>query len=75
MRRCEDEYHATQWALDHLADYGLDDNGDIVNAMMDYQEYINREYDRGIRRHCKTLPPKESLQLKHKGFENYFSVD
>ena len=61
-RRCEDEYNATQWAIDHLADYGLDTDADIIE---EYQDYIDREYDRGIRRHCKTLPPKKSLQLKY----------
>ena len=60
-RRCEDEYNATQWAIDHLADYGLEADADIIGT---YQDYIDREYDRGVRRHCKTLPPKESLQLK-----------
>ena len=61
MRRCEQEYHATQWGIDHLADYGLKMD-EIILAK--YQCYIDEEYDRGIRRHCTTLPPRESLQLK-----------
>lgn len=67
LRRCEDEYLATQWALDHLDDYGLEMD---INIMGIFQDYIDREYDRGVRRHCKTLPPRESLRLKHKGLEN-----
>ena len=60
-RRCEDEYNATQWAIDHLADYGLEPDKEIIAS---YQRYINREHARGVRRHCKTLPPLETLQLK-----------
>ena len=61
MRRCESEYSATKWALDHLSDYGLEMDENILHA---YQEYIDEEHARGIRRHCKTLPPIEALQLK-----------
>lgn len=62
MRRCEQEYYATQWAIDHLADYGLEADEDIIAT---YQDYINEEHDRGVRRHCKTLPPLKKLQLKY----------
>ena len=61
MRRCEQEYYATQWAIKHLTDYGLEMDKNLLDM---YQCYINEEYDRGIRRHCKTLPPLETLQLK-----------
>lgn len=60
MRRCEDEYYATQWALDRCKEYGLDVSQDIINK---YQRYIDRELARGLRRHANYLPSKEELTL------------
>ena len=48
MRRCEEEYYATQWALDRAKEYGLIIPDKIIQ---DYQDYINRELSRGVRRH------------------------
>ena len=48
MRRCEAEYYATQWAIRKAQEYGLDIPDKIIKV---YQEYIDRELDRGIRRH------------------------
>ena len=47
MRRAEAEYHATVWALDRCKEYGLDVPDSIIKL---YQDYINREIDRGRRR-------------------------
>jgi prephenate dehydratase len=48
MRRCEAEYHATIWALEKAHEYGLEIPERIIK---DYQEYIDMELARGIRRH------------------------
>ena len=47
MRRCESEYYATVWALEECRKYGLDVPDSIVQT---YQDYIDREMDRGKRR-------------------------
>ena len=46
-RRAEDEYHATTWALREAKKYGL-----VVpeNLIREYQEYIDMEIRRGMRR-------------------------
>ena len=61
MRRCEEEYYATVWALEKCREYGI-----VVpeKEIRDYQRYINMEHDRGVRRGGK-LPPLETLQLKY----------
>lgn len=48
MRRCEEEYYATKWALDKAKEYGIDIPEKIKGR---YQKYINMELDRGKRRH------------------------
>lgn len=47
MRRAEQEYYATVWAIERCSEYGV-----IIpmKTTEDYQRYINREKDRGIRR-------------------------
>lgn len=60
MRRCEEEYYATVWALEKCNEYGLI----IPDAEIErYQKYINMEHDRGIRR-GGNLPKIENLQLR-----------
>ena len=61
MRRCEEEYHATVWALEKCKEYGLQVP---KKTLILYQDYINREHDRG-RRRGGNLPPLEELQLNH----------
>lgn len=48
MRRAEEEYTATVWAIEKCKEYGL-----IVpqKIIQDYQKYIDMELDRGLRRH------------------------
>ena len=61
MRRCEEEYYATVWAIDIAEQvYYLKIPPKIIK---DYQEYIKMEYDRGIRRYGN-LPPYENFILK-----------
>lgn len=47
MRRAEAEYYATVWAMDKCKEYGL-----VVpeKTIMEYQDYIDMEIDRGKRR-------------------------
>ena len=47
MRRAEEEYYATVWALEKCREYGVEVPQRIFQR---YQEYIDREKDRGIRR-------------------------
>ena len=47
MRRAEEEYYATVWAIDKAKEYGLEIPQKII---MEYQDYIDDEIDRGIRR-------------------------
>ena len=47
MRRAEEEYYATVWAIDKCHEYGIEVPSKIIEI---YQEYINNEIDRGIRR-------------------------
>lgn len=61
LRRCEEEYHATVWAIEEMKQYGLEIPEKIIS---DYQKYIYRELDRGIRRGGSNYPTKEQLQLK-----------
>lgn len=47
MRRCEEEYYATTWAIEKCKEYGLA----IPQATIDkYQKYIDMELARGVRR-------------------------
>lgn len=61
MRRCEQEFYATKWALEKCREYGLEIPEGVLE---DYQDYVWRELDRGIRRHGKNLPTRDSLTLK-----------
>lgn len=47
MRRAEQEYYATKWALDRAAEFGIEIPAS-VRAI--YQAYIDREVERGKRR-------------------------
>lgn len=47
MRRAEEEYHATVWALNECKNYGIQVPDKIITL---YQDYIDREKSRGVRR-------------------------
>lgn len=47
MRRCEEEYYATVWAIDELKKYVIKVPVKLIDR---YQRYISLEMDRGIRR-------------------------
>lgn len=62
MRRCEEEYHATVWAIDRMREYGLLEKvPDKLKSL--YQRYIFQELDRGLRRGGSRYPTKISLTL------------
>ena len=60
MRRCEEEYYATQWALDQFRELGIDVPDSIIKR---YQDYIYRELERGLRRYGSGYPTKEQMKL------------
>lgn len=63
MRRCEEEYYATVWAVERMREYGLD--GKIPDTFKrSYQEYIWEELDRGLRRGGTGYPTKEQLTIE-----------
>lgn len=47
MKRAEEEYYATTWAIDRCKEYGVEIPDSVIE---DYQLYILREIDRGKRR-------------------------
>lgn len=60
MRRCEQEYYATQWALDRCKEYNIDVPENIIER---YQNYIYRELDRGLRRGGANYSTKAEMKL------------
>ena len=60
MRRCEAEFYATQWAIDRCKEYKVEVP---EKTLRDYQNYVWCERQRGINRHCDSLPSKEELTL------------
>lgn len=61
MRRCESEFYATEWAIERCMEYGLEIPDKIIE---DYQEYIDEELARGIRRGGRNYPTREALTLR-----------
>ena len=55
MRRCEEEYYATVWAVERCKEYGLTIPERVLR---EYQEYIDRELARGIRRGGEGYNPR-----------------
>ena len=47
MRRAEEEYHATIWAINECKKYGIEVPQKIIE---EYQAYIDMTKDRGVRR-------------------------
>lgn len=58
MRRVEEEYTATKWALDRAVEYGI---GILDKIRQEYQEYIDMELDRGLRRGGRNYDPDFKL--------------
>lgn len=62
MRRCEEEYYATVWAIEIMKQYGIVDKISDKTKKL-YQDYIYMELDRGVRRGGKCYPTKQELTL------------
>ena len=63
MRRCEEEYYATVWAINKMKEYGISDKITEHQKKV-YQDYIYDELDRGIRRGGENYPTKAALTLQ-----------
>ena len=63
MRRCEQEYHATAWAIVIMKQYGIVDKISDKTKKL-YQDYILRERDRGVKRGGAGYPTKEQMVLE-----------
>lgn len=59
MRRCEEEFYATKWAIAMMDKYGLAIPEKVIK---DYQEYIDMEWGRGKSR-GGVLPSLKSFRL------------
>ena len=63
MRRCEEEYYATVWAVEKMCEYGISEKiSESIKKL--YQEYIWRERDRGVRCGGAGYPTKEQLMIQ-----------
>lgn len=61
MKRCEEEYYATQWAIEEIKKYGYE----ISNKRKDeFQQYIWKWRDTAIKLKAKITPSREELTLK-----------
>lgn len=60
MKRCEEEFYATQWALDNMGKYNVTIGNERIN---DFQKYIWKWREQAIKRNAKKVPTKEQLTL------------
>ena len=63
MRRCEEEYHATVWAIETMKQYGIADKIS-EKIKTSYQTYIMTERARGVRRGGANYPTEAELTLE-----------
>ena len=61
MRRCESEFYATKWAIEKCEEYGLTIPSKTIKL---YQNYIDREKRRGLRRGGLNYSDKLILSMK-----------
>lgn len=62
MKRCMEEYLATQWALDHAKKYKVKVTKGLINI---FQKYIWDWRETGIKHKGKNMPTKEQLTLHY----------
>lgn len=60
MKRCEEEFYATQWAIKEMKKYNLE--LDSINKHI-FQNYIWKWRETGIKLNGKNIPNKEQLTL------------
>lgn len=61
MKRCEEEFYATQWAIEHIEKYDIKIPKE---RLKEFQKYIWMWRDVGIRHRAKNIPSKQQLKLK-----------
>ena len=61
MKRCEQEYRATQWAIQEAQEIGFKIPKSYINR---YQEYIWNWRETSVKCHGKNIPTYEELTLK-----------
>jgi hypothetical protein len=60
MKRCEEEYYATQWAIKEMKKIGLKLSN---KRKQEFQNYIWKWRETGIKLNAKNIPSKEQLIL------------
>jgi len=61
MKRCEEEFYATQWAIAEMKKYKYEISDKRKNV---FQEYIWKWRDTAIKLKAKSVPSREELTLK-----------
>lgn len=61
MKRCEEEYYATMWAIEKMKKYDFDIP---QNDKAEFQEYVWKWREIGIKHKAKTIPSKKQLMLR-----------
>lgn len=60
MKRCEEEYYATQWAIKEMKEYNFDISKQDKTI---FQNYIWKWRNTGIKLKAKNIPAKKELTL------------
>lgn len=60
MRRCEQEFYATEWALEICKEFNIKVPQKLIDK---YQRYVYMELDRGLRRGGYGYPSREEMRL------------
>ena len=60
MKRCEEEYYATQWAMKEIKSYDLNLP---EKRKQEFQDYIYKWRETGIKLNGKNMPDKKQLTL------------
>ena len=63
MKRCEEEFYATQWAINNLKRYDVEVSNELLDV---FQRYIWKWREIGIKHGAKNIPSKKQLTLKYK---------
>lgn len=61
MKRCEEEFYATQWAIKEIKKYGLEIS---TKRKSEFQNYVWAWRETGMKLKGKNMPSKENLILK-----------
>lgn len=61
MKRCQEEFYATEWAINEMKKYGYELSDERKN---EFQQYIWKWRETGIKLKGKNMPNKNQLKLK-----------